>query len=189
MSPDRTSLPVIPRAQWLRLAEDEADAALLRADARRNLLAVARVIGWSADPRTGRSRPTLARITAASGLCRRTVQRWCRFLEQRGLLAVLEAGVTAQFRPALLALGTGNLAREWRLASLPVSRTVTPPFGVVLNLMNPQRSRAREVIHKDRRSAADSPPPPSLPRLPPWPVNSNPSATERGPRGRRAAAP
>jgi hypothetical protein len=99
--------PVIPRAQWLRLAADQADLALLRVDARRNLLAVARVIAWSAGKHTGRSKPTLARIVKISGLCLRTVRRWCRWLEQRGLLAVLEPGVTAQFRPALFGLGKG----------------------------------------------------------------------------------
>jgi hypothetical protein len=173
VSPDRTYQPVIPRAQWLRLATDEADAALLRADARRNLLAVARVIGWSANRSTGRSRPTLARIVTVTGLSLRTVQRWCRFLEQRGLLAVLEPGVTAQYRPAILALGTGSLAREWQLMPPLVKQTVTPPFGVVLDLGS-QRSRAHEHKQADRRSAADSTPPPSLPQLIPWPPGQNP---------------
>jgi Helix-turn-helix domain len=93
----------------LRLAGDEADLALPRADARRNLLAVARVIGWSADRRSGRSRPTLARIVKVSGLSLRTVQRWCRWLEQRGLLTVLEPGVTAQYRPGRIIQRKSNV--------------------------------------------------------------------------------
>jgi hypothetical protein len=134
------------------------------------MLAVARVIAWSADRHTGRSRPTLARIVKASRLCLRTVQRWCRFLEQHGLLTVLEPGVTAQYRPALLALGADSLAREWRLTLPLVSRTVTPPFGSDLD--SSLRRRAREAIHnKDRRCAADSTPPPSLPQVTPFPLN------------------
>jgi hypothetical protein len=78
--------------RWLRLAADAADAALLRADARRNLLSVARVIGWSADPPTGRARPTIAHIMAATGLGKRIAQRWCRWLETHGLLEVLKPG-------------------------------------------------------------------------------------------------
>lgn len=156
----------------MRLAADEADLALLRADARRNLLAVARVIGWSADPRTGRSRPTLARIMTASGLSRRCVQGWCRFLEQHGLLDVLEPGTTPQYRPALYALGKGNQAREWRLTASPGDGTCTPPVDPDLDRF-PSQARARDT-ETDRRSAADSTPPPSPPRLPTWPVNSKP---------------
>src|SRR5579859_464918 len=124
---------MLPRPQWLQLAGAEADHALLRADARRNLLMVARVIGWSADRRTLRSRPTIGRIMAVTGLAERTVQRWCRWLEARGLLQVLEEGTTPQFRPGLLARGhAGNLAREWRLAVppvWPVEESGTPPLG------------------------------------------------------------
>jgi hypothetical protein len=42
---------------------------------------------------------------AATGLSRRCVQKWCRWLETRRLLAVLEPGTTPLYRPALLALG------------------------------------------------------------------------------------
>jgi hypothetical protein len=167
---------VIPRAAWLRLAVDEADRALLRADARRNVLAIARVIGWSADPRTGRSRPTLARIMAATGLCRRTVQNWTRWLERRGLLDVLEPGTTPDYRPALLALGTGNLAREWRLTIPAVQRTCTPPVDLDLERTSSAGGRARETPETARRCAPDSTPPPSpvVPQAIPWPPDQNP---------------
>jgi hypothetical protein len=164
--------PVIPRAQWLRLAADEADAALLRADARRNLLAVARVIGWSADKHTGRSRPTLARIMAATRLSRRCVQMWCRWLEAHGLLAVLEQGATPQYRPALYALGKGPQAREWRLSASPGDGTCTPPLVLDLD-GSPTRARARDT-GMDGRSAADSPAAPSPPRVAHFPLNQNP---------------
>lgn len=146
------SLPVLPRAQWLRLAQDEADRAQLRADARRNLLAVARVIGWSADRRTLRSRPTLARIIAATGLSKRCVQGWCRWLEARGLLEVLEPGATPQHRPSLLRRGhAGNLAREWRLTVPPVERSCTPPWLFDLQREDPPaRARASGVVHTAR---------------------------------------
>lgn len=162
---------VIPQATWLRLAVDEADRALLRADARRNVLAIARVIGWSADPRTGRSRPTLARIMAASGLSRRTVQNWTRWLERRGLLDVLEVGTTPDYRPALLALGTGNLAREWRLTVHAVHGTCTPPVDLDLVVEGPSQARVRETPEMARRSAPDSIPPPSHPpaQVAQWP--------------------
>ncbi len=40
---------------------------------------------------------------------------WLRWLEERGLLDVLEAGTTPQFRPGAWASEGHNLAREWRL--------------------------------------------------------------------------
>lgn len=144
-------MPVLPRAQWLRLAQDEADRAQLRADARRNVLAVARVIGWSADKHTLRSRPTLARIINATGLTRRCVQHWCRWLEARGLLEVLEPGTTPQYRPTLLRRGhAGNLAREWRLTVPPVEQSCTPPVVSDLEEDPPARARDNGVVHMDR---------------------------------------
>ena len=176
--------PVIPRAQWLRLAADEADA---RPAARRREAQPARrgpghrVV--SADKHTGRSRPTLARIMAATGLSRRCVQRWCRWLEAHGLLAVLEQGATPQYRPALYALGKGPQAREWRLTASPVDGTCTPPLVLDLD-RSPTRARARDT-DKDGRSAADSPAAPSPPQSGSLPAQPKPAATERGPRGRR----
>jgi hypothetical protein len=155
---------------------DAADAALLRADARRNLLAVARVIGWSADPRTARSRPTIARIMAATGLGKRTVQRWCRWLEARGLLEVLEEGTTPDYRPALWsAAEPGNLAREWRL-TIAVHGTGTPPVVKDPEEFSPSQARARGQVkpEKARRCAADCPSAPPPPQADRWPLGRNP---------------
>jgi hypothetical protein len=87
-------------------------------------------VGWSADWETLRSRPTIARIletvnrsrSLRQGICKRTVQRWLRWLETRGLLEVLTEGSTPQFRAGILHGEGGNDAREWRL----VDPTVTP---------------------------------------------------------------
>jgi hypothetical protein len=138
--------PAIPagtpsQAQWLRLAEDAVDAGLLRADARRNVLTIARVIGWSASWRTGLSRPTVARLMEKSGLSRRCVQNWLRWIEGQGLLTVTEPGTTPRFRPGILQRkGSSNLAREWRLAR-PVDLTCTPS-GLIFDL-SPTRAHAR----------------------------------------------
>jgi hypothetical protein len=156
------SLFFIPRPVWLRAAGDAVDAAHFRADARRNALAVVRVIGWSADRHTGRSRPTLTRIMAATGLSRRTVQNWTRWLERRGFLDVLEPGTTAVHRPALLAFGSGNLAREWRLTVPSVHGSCTPGGSLDLE-RSPSQARARKRTRMDRRSAPDSPSPPPRP--------------------------
>jgi hypothetical protein len=165
--------PPVRQHDWLRIAAEEVDAAWLRADARRNVLTITRLIGWSADWRTGRSRPTLARLVSRSGLSLRTVQRWCRWLERRGLLEVLEPGVTPRFRPGILHRGgSSNLAREWRLA-LPVHRTVIPSW-IRSYIPAPTRTRARHGRQADGRSAPGSayaPPPPVVPQ---WPPGQNP---------------
>jgi hypothetical protein len=181
--PDRASAayvqagrtPAPSQARWLRLAEDEIDAALLRADARRNVLAIARVIGWSADWRTGRSRPTVARLMEVTGLSRRCVQNWLRWIEQRGLLDVTEPGTTPRFRPGILHRGgSSNLAREWRLV-VPVDPSCIPSWSCSPKT-SPTRARARETGDLDRRSAPDSPPaPPRSPRQAPmWPPSQVP---------------
>jgi hypothetical protein len=114
--------PAVPQRRWLALAQDVVDAAWLREDARRRVLVIARAIGWSADWHTGRSRPTMARLVEVSGLSLRTVQRWCRWLENAGLLVVTEPGTTPDFRPGILNGCGSNLAREWQL----VDPAVTP---------------------------------------------------------------
>jgi hypothetical protein len=115
---------------------------------------------------------------AAAGLSRRTVQHWCRWLENHGLLAVLEPGTTPRFRPAILLRGDGNLAREWRLSGVPVERSCTPPLPVDLDRSSPTRARERETNKMDQRSAlgslSASPPPPATS----WPPDQKP-ATRR----------
>jgi hypothetical protein len=137
----------VPQPRWLRLAEDEIDAALLRADARRNVLTIARAVGWSADWHTSRSRPTLARLMEVSGLSLRTVQRWTRWLEHAGLLAVLEPGTTADFRPGVLSRDDPNLAREWLLTARAVDGSGTPPGSESSGTDSP---RTREALRSGK---------------------------------------
>lgn len=121
-----------------------------------------------------------------TGLSRRCVQGWCRWLERRGLLAVLEPGTTPRYRPGILCQA-GNLAREWLLtapsAAVSGDRTCTPPRVLDLrkDLPAPMRARARQTpgqgqAQMDRRSAPDSTPPPSRQPAPapPWPPGKNP---------------
>src|ERR1019366_3423801 len=57
---------------------------------------------------------------------KRTVQRWLRWLETRGLLEVLIEGSTPQYRAGILHGDGGNDAREWRL----VDSTGTPSVKI-----------------------------------------------------------
>jgi hypothetical protein len=146
---------VFSQARWLRAAEDEIGAALLRADAHRNALMIARAAGWAADWHTGRSRPGLARLMEVSGLSLRTVQRWTRWLEHRGLLVVLEAGATPDFRPGILRPGDPNLAREWLLTLPPVGASGTPSGSESSGKASPRtREAARSGKVKTRLARA-----------------------------------
>ncbi len=171
--PQASHFPVPSRAAWFALVENHGDAELLRADARETMLAIAYTIGWAADPVTMVSHPGLARCMEVSGKSLRTVQRWCRWLEARNLLLVLEEGTTPRFRPSILRRGDdGNLAREWRLTTPAVHTDVIP--GLVLRSA-PQR--AREVHpRKARGSAADSPvsPSPGPMQDGSWPLGQKP---------------
>jgi hypothetical protein len=95
------------------------------------MLAVARAVGWSADWETLRSRPTIARIMETTGLSRRSVQRWTRWLETRGLLRVVHPGTTARFSPGILRCGEPNEAREWELADASRDGTGAPSVNLV----------------------------------------------------------
>jgi hypothetical protein len=89
----------------------------MRADRRRNVLAAARILGWTS--RDGTTRPTRSRTAARMGVTERTVSKLWRELERLGYLACVEQGTTAQYRPSW-AREEGNLARCWRLV-LPES--------------------------------------------------------------------
>ena len=95
------------------------------------MLAVARAVGWSADWETLRSRPTIAGIMETTGLSRRTVQRWLRWLELRGLLEVRAEGTTARFSPGVLRRDDPNEAREWQLADPSRDGTGAPSVNLV----------------------------------------------------------
>ncbi|MEV4249316.1 hypothetical protein AB0J63_38615 [Streptosporangium canum] len=109
---------------WLRGVESHPDAAELRADAWRNLHAVARVVMWrarrcEAEPGVWTSIPTRALIMRRTGLRETAVKGWIRWLRERGLLGVVTAGSTPRFRPATRCGidddGAGNLAAEYVL--------------------------------------------------------------------------
>jgi hypothetical protein len=168
--------PHLTQARWLALPGEHPDAVLLRCDYRANMLAVARAVGWAADWHTLRSRPTIARIMERTGLSERTVQRWCRWLEVRGLLQVLCCGSTPQFSPGILRPGGPNEAREWLLAD-PARLSDTPSQEPDLEneTTAPDRRRARGEDKKPRQGQrgaricatlqAEIPP---LRRMPTW---------------------
>lgn len=128
----------------------------LRVDAHANLLIVTRTVGWAANWETLRTRPTIRVLMERTGLGKRTVQRWLRWLEAAGLLEVLEPGTTPRFRPAILGRrGDPNLAREWVLTDPdadPVDRTGIPSGPVTGN-------RTRQDAPTQAREAGDTPEP------------------------------
>lgn len=164
--------------------ENHADGELLRADARETMLAIAYTLGGSADPATMTTRPTLARCVEMCGKSLRTVQRWCRWLETRALLRVLEEGTTPRFRPAILRQGREeNLAREWRLTVPVVHSSVTPGVGFRTSPPRPRASQAR--FGPSLRSGLPHRPAGSLDggdqADTPVRTNPKPAATGRGP--------
>ena len=84
----------------------------MRADRRRNVLAAARILGWTASGVT--TRPTRAKSAARMGVTERTVSKCWRALEELGWIACAEVGTTAQYRPSWHR-ADGNLARTWVL--------------------------------------------------------------------------
>jgi hypothetical protein len=183
------------RWAWLRAVEAHPDGAALRQDGAATLYLVVSAIAWAAESGSMRSRPTLARLMAVTGKSKSTAQRWTRWLERRGFLAVWEPGTTPRFRPAILSRGRGNLAREWDLTLPPVHVNDTPVVrfsgsssGSDVLDRNPltrarkrpprylRRRRQREgQHHNDRRSAPGPLSRPSVvPTTPPWPLGLTP---------------
>ena len=107
----------LSRHAWLRAVEADPRILAMRADRRRNVLAAARILGWTS--RDGATRPTRSRTAARMGVSTRTVSKLWRVLEQLGYLSCVEQGTSAQYRPSW-AREEGNLARCWRLV-LPES--------------------------------------------------------------------
>jgi hypothetical protein len=84
----------------------------MRSDRRRNLLTVARVLGWAATGTT--TRPTRARTALRAGISERSVSKHWRWLEEAGWIHCTEQGTTADYRPSW-ARDEGNLARTFTL--------------------------------------------------------------------------
>jgi hypothetical protein len=110
-----TSVDPAGQGQWLRALRRQSWVQAARVDARRNVLAVARLVALYAQWDTLESRPTWARLIARSGLAERTVARWLQELRVRGWLAHLEHGSTPTTRPMALAHLDGNRAALYGL--------------------------------------------------------------------------
>jgi hypothetical protein len=115
--PTTTVVSADPRDQghWLSALRRQGWVRDIRVDGRANLLAVARLVAWSASWQTLESRPTWERLVARSGLSQRTVARWLQELRVRGWLAHLERGSTPAHRPTVLAHLDGNRAAVYGL--------------------------------------------------------------------------
>jgi hypothetical protein len=126
----------------------------MRRDRRRNVLAAARILGWTS--RDGTTRPTRSRAAARMGVTERTVSKLWRVLEELGYLSCVEQGTTAQYRPSW-AREEGNLARCWRLV-LPekngprsgdqgrkVPHRIIGPGPALASHRTPENSPRREV--------------------------------------------
>jgi hypothetical protein len=170
--------------RWLEKARQEIVSAGLRRHARRNALHVAELIAHHCDGKTLRSRPTLAVLVQESGLSLRTVQRWCRWWERAGFLAVIEDGVTPRYAPDRLRQDDENQAREWHLIEPDpeLQETVTPSHAYGAG---PPRAPAEDAPpgaadperKQDRRSAPDSSPlapPPWRAPAGAWPLGQTP---------------
>ena len=104
------------RAAWLATVSEHPDVEALRADGRRNVLAVASWVARRADPDKLVSRPLWEALADRTGLSVRSAARWLAWLHQRRLLATVTHGVSAGMRPAVLAgTDTGGLAAEYLL--------------------------------------------------------------------------
>jgi len=116
-APTTTVASADPRDQghWLSALRRQGWVRDIRADGRANLLAVARLVAWSASWQTLESRPTWERLVARSRLSERTVARWLQELRVRGWLAHLERGSTPAHRPTVLAHLDGNRAAVYGL--------------------------------------------------------------------------
>lgn len=167
---------------WLDDARRQITGAGLRAHAARNLAHVAELIAHYCDRKTLQSRPTIAVLEQLTGLCRRTVQNCCRWLERAGLLLVTEPGTTPQYAPGRLRPDDANLAREWHLVvprrrNLHPSPAPTAPAPIAGAREDPPGALTGQDTQNERRSAACSfslAPPPWRARQPEWPLGQTP---------------
>ena len=136
--------------RWLDQVQDWIALTGPRADAARNVYALAMVLAAHANYRTGLTRPTWDRLRARTSLSRSTVANWLAELQKAGLVELVERGTTPQFSPAIL---TGpndrNRAAVYRLVIIPepddphLSRTPTGSgFDLVSSIPAPAQPRA-----------------------------------------------
>ncbi|MGD9430691.1 hypothetical protein ACKVM7_000162 [Arthrobacter russicus] len=122
-------------SQWLKAVRDHPDVGLLRADARHNLLRVARALLSDVRPRSMTTSPGWDHLHASLGdVDRRTIGRHVRRLRQLGLLGVVHTGRTAQ----AAVKSSGELKAERAVYVLAVPSTLrsveTGPRAVDINV-------------------------------------------------------
>lgn len=153
--PQGGTRPATQRA-WLT-AVAGANLGSLRADARTNLLAVARVLAGHADWQAMTTRPTWAVLSARTGLSRRTVARALARLREARLLGVVATGRSAGAAAAVFDVGADAavyvLAVRSTLRSVTTT-TGTPPPALTFVERPP---RARRVIHRPGRASSAPP--------------------------------
>jgi DNA-binding transcriptional ArsR family regulator len=142
---------------FLRVVAQHPDAALLRTDAYRNLMAVAWVLARYADWASWCARPTWAVLCDRTGLGRSTVARHLRALREWGLIGVVETGSTEATRQWLPEghpdRVEGNRAAEYVLCTpRPAQPQVIP---VVEGSETPSLLRQEEREHPSRKRASE----------------------------------
>lgn len=113
---------------FLRAFDEHPDVVLLRAHGRENLRAVAWVVASMASWADLTARPTWPVVQERTGLSRRSVARWLRWLQDRGLLGVVESGTTPRFAPMALSKDDPNRAAVYVLC---VPEAVSAPVDLV----------------------------------------------------------
>ena len=117
-------------ARWLNTLTRSSDVEQLRSDARRNAVAVAAGLAFTAWG-DGTTSPGWDDLAGRTGLDRRTVARWLAWLRGRGWLGLVETGSLPVYRSARSAVQVdGPRAAVYLLAApvepLSTRRTVTP---------------------------------------------------------------
>jgi hypothetical protein len=111
------SVPARSQAAFLRAVDEHPGTAVLRADGREHLAAIAWVLASTASWADLSTRPTWALLQQRSGLSRAAVARWLAWLRARGLLGVIETGTTPRFAPMALAADAENRAALYQLCT------------------------------------------------------------------------
>lgn len=148
---------------FLRALDEHPDVVLLRAHGRENLRAVAWVVASMASWADLTARPTWPVVQERTGLSRRSVARWLRWLQDRVLLGVVESGTTPRFAPMALSKDDPNRAAVYVLCvpeavSVPVElvsveESGTPTLLVLEQQEVPSGSQFRLVVSFGRSAS------------------------------------